>query len=496
MTPPFDFSSPQRQSLLGVLVYFIKNGRALVSAVVVLIATAGKFENGTLYVILGLVLFTILIMTISYLQYRNFTFHIHDDEVIIHHGVIFKEKRIIPFDRIQSVHLHQNFIQQILRVVGLKIDSAGSGQKELEISALDERRARAFQSALRGKPRNEAGRQPEEAAEPEKKLLLRLNVADLLKVGLTENHLRSGLIAVAVVFGYYSQFSQYLESYLEDYVSADLSEYIPEMIRMGVILILSGIAIFLVISVILSLIRTFLRFFEFKAWLEEEMIGLSSGLLRKVEYRIPVSKVQYLVWSGNPLRRILGFKSITVKQAQPQRAQQKTQQVIEIPACYEAQSRELERVVFNREVAQGNLRYRANVIPYLFLSAYFSIALALILLFASSFGPAIFWPALLVIPVIMFLGYKYGRSVSLDWQDDVLVIRKGWIFPRRYVIPVYKAQSVAMVQSIFLKRRGLSNFVFYTASGKVMIRFLPEEVVRDLYNFILYKTESHRGSWM
>jgi len=494
MTQPIDFSTPRRQSLLGVVVYFIKNGRALLSALIVLWATAGKFDNGNLYLALGLLFFLILIFTISYLQYRNFTFHIEGDEVVIHHGVIFKEKRIIPFDRIQSVNLNQNFIQQILQVVGLKIDSAGSQQKELEISALDERTARAFQLALQQRPAEiNADSVP---STPEKTLLLRLDVGDLLKVGLTENHLRSGLLAVAVVFGYYSQFSEYLEDYLSDYVSTDLTAYIPEIVRMGLILVVTGIFIFIIISVILSLVRTFLRFFEFRAWLEEGIIGISSGLLKRVEYRIPVSKVQYLIWSTNPLRKILGFESIVVKQAQPQRAQRKPQQAIAIPACYDKQSRALENVVFNREIRNGFNLNRPSIIPYLIISAYVSVGLTLLVLFATSFTSAIFWPAVLLIPTIIFLGYKYGKSVVVDWQDDVLIIHKGWVFPKRYVIPVYKAQSVAFKQSVFLRRRSLANFVFYTASGKVMIRFLPQEVVINLYNFILYKTEDYKGSWM
>ncbi len=497
MTQQIDFSVPRRQSLLGVVVYFVKNGRALVSALIVLWATAGKFDNGNLYLTLGLIVFVILVFTISYLQYRNFTFHIDGDEVVIHHGVIVKEKRIIPFDRIQSVNLNQNFIQQILQVVGLKIDSAGSQQKELEISALDERTARAFQAALQQRP-VQAG-DDSTSTEPltaKKTLLLKLDVGDLLKVGLTENHLRSGLLAVAVVFGYYSQFSEYLEDYMSEYVSTDLTEYIPEIVRMGLILVVTGILIFSLISVILSLVRTFLRFFEFRAWLEEDIIGISSGLLKRVEYRIPVSKVQYLIWSTNPLRKILGFESIVVKQAQPQRAQRKPQQAIAIPACYDKQSRALENVVFSREIDAGSKQFSANIIPYVLISTYVAIAATLIVLFITAITSAVFWPAVLLIPTIIFFGYKYGKSVSVDWQEDVLIIHKGWVFPKRYVIPVYKAQSVAFKQSIFLKRRSLANFVFYTASGKVMVRFLPQELVINLYNFILYKTEDYKGSWM
>ncbi|MEJ2006393.1 MAG: PH domain-containing protein, partial [Cyclobacteriaceae bacterium] len=291
-------------------------------------------------------------------------------------------------------------------------------------------------------------------------------------------------------------FSQYLEEYISDYVSTDFREYLPEIIRMGVILVFTGIVIFIFISVILSLVRTLLRFFDFRAWLEEDVIGISSGLFKKVEYRIPVSKVQYLVWASNPLRKILGFQSIQVKQAQPQQAGRRNQQAIEIPACYEQQSRALEEVVFKRKVSGGPNLHHANVIPYLFLSAYAGIAISGVLIFATSFSNSPFWAALLIIPFIIFLGYKYGQSVSIDWQDDVIIINKGWIFPRRYVLPAHKAQSVSMVQSMFLKRRGLADFVFYTASGRVGIRFLPEDLATELYNFILYRTENHHGSWM
>ena len=371
-----DFSSPQRQDLLGVLVYFVKNGRALVSLLIVLIATAGEFENGTLYLTVGMLFFTILILLISYLQYLNFTFHIENEEVIIHHGVIFKEKRIIPFERIQSVHLHQNFIQQILGLVGLKIDSAGSQQKELEISALDEKTARAFQDAIQEQPDESGEAVAEKTNQHTRTELLSLDISDLFKVGLTENHLRSGLLAIAVVFGYYQQFSQYLEGYLTDYVGTEIEEFIPEIIRMGMILVITGILIFIVISIFLSLGRTILKFFNFHAWLEKDIIALSSGLLRKIEYRLPVTKVQYLIWSSNPLRRILGFKSIMVKQAQPQRSGRRQQQVIEIPACYDNQSKALENVVFGRHIYPGVNQVRANVIPYMLISFYFSAALS------------------------------------------------------------------------------------------------------------------------
>ncbi|MCA6074059.1 PH domain-containing protein [Fulvivirga sedimenti] len=496
MNKQIDFTKPQRQSLLGVVVYFLKNGRAMVSILIALFVVSGKFEYGSLYLLLALIVLTLLVLTISYLQYKNFTFQIRDDELIIHMGVIFKEKRIIPFDRIQSVHIHQNFIQQILQVVGLKIDSAGSQKKELEISALDSATARAFQKVLEAEKAGEESQVTEETILDETRIeLMRLSISDLFKVGFTENHLKSGLLAIAVVVGYFNQYSQYFEDYLEEYVSTDIKDYLPEIIRMGTIMVLGGVLVFIVVSIIISLVRTVLRFFEFRAWLDKNIIGISSGLLKKNEFRIPVKKVQYLVWHSNPLRKLLGFESVQIKQAQS--AKEVKKQIIEIPACYRNHSDALENLVFGSTIQEGKTIIRPNIVPYVLISTYVSILLV---------GGLIGWMYLLrgtleysfmlAAPAIIFLTFMYARSISVDIQEELLIIRKGWIFPSRFILPYHKAQSMAIHQSIFLKRRKLSNCRFYTASGTVGIRYLPEPITSFIHDYTLYKTETYQGSWM
>ena len=272
MPDPITFSNPRRQSLLGVVVYLVKNGRALLSAFIVLWATSDKIPAPQWVLITGIVLIVLLILVLSYLQFLNFTFHIENNELIVKSGVLFKERRIIPFERIQSVHTHQNLVQQILNVTALKVDSAGSKGKELEIPALDQATANALQAELKNAPQSSASinepRSKAEAVETpaheERIPLLRLDILDLLKIGLTENHIRSGLLAVAVVYGYYSQYSEYVG----DYVDTDVENYLPEVMRMGFVLVIAGAGIFLIASVVLSLINTFLRYFDFRAWLE------------------------------------------------------------------------------------------------------------------------------------------------------------------------------------------------------------------------------------
>jgi putative membrane protein len=130
-----------------------------------------------------------------------------------------------------------------------------------------------------------------------------------------------------------------------------------------------------------------------------------------------------------------------------------------------------------------------------------TLGFAIIPLLVASAGlyyflPQYFYLPLLLIPVIGFFTYKYAQSVGIELQEDLLIITRGWVFPKRILFPYHKAQSMKMSQSIFIRRRDLIHLTIYTAAGSIRIRFLPQQSVEQLYDFCLYRTETHRGKWM
>src|SRR5690606_14196079 len=82
--------------------------------------------------------------------------------------------------------------------------------------------------------------EPEEEEAPKK--LVHLNLRDLLLVGLTENHLRTGFIAVAFVFGTVSQYQEIYESYLEESVD----QYAVQALNAGLMFALAIVVAFIV----------------------------------------------------------------------------------------------------------------------------------------------------------------------------------------------------------------------------------------------------------
>jgi putative membrane protein len=98
--------------------------------------------------------------------------------------------------------------------------------------------------------------------------------------------------------------------------------------------------------------------------------------------------------------------------------------------------------------------------------------------------------------LFIFLGYIYGKSVELHFSDDFILIKKGFIFKNRVVIPTFKLQAVALEENIFLKRRNLSHINLYTAAGSKRVKYLSKKDAIALYDHVLMCVERSSEPWM
>ena len=332
---------------------------------------------------------------------------------------------------------------------------------------------------------------PRDRVWAKERTLVRLSIGDLLLVGITENHLKTGLIAFAFVFGYLSQYRDIIEQYLSGYVDS----YASQVANAGIAMVLAALLLYAVLSVVLSLGRTILRFFNLKAVLKADAVEVSTGLLKRDENRVPIKKIQYIEWHTNPLRRLVGFESAKIKPSGAV-AQNSKGQNIEIPALRSRQSAALAEGAFPgyrlpKTLVAADAWGYARL--YTILAGVFSLPL-LALLYVAFDGYALF--ALVAVAVIGALGYRYGRSVHLRINGNFIAVFRGWIFPVRLIVPTYKIQAVSIEQSVFLVRRGLCHLRIHTAAGDKLIRYIDRSEAAEINNFILYTVESHRGSWM
>ncbi|HKK40726.1 MAG TPA: PH domain-containing protein [Cryomorphaceae bacterium] len=503
----WDIHQPTRQSYLGVIVYMLRNFRALITLLISFVAVAAAAPIFWTIVGIAIIPLMILFALLAYWQYRNFTFHVEGDNLIIHQGVLVKDRKSVPIDRIQSIQVTKNVIQRLLGLVALKVDTAGSRGNELEIPALERERADALRDLLYEKkealldsqsatndPAEEEDSTPRPKVaqrEEEGRVLVKLGLFDLLKVGLTENHLKTGFIAIAFVFGYASQYQELLTEYLEGYVDT----YASQVANAGITLVISMLIFYALVSVVISLVRTLLRFYDLKAVLKSEAVEISTGLLQRNESRIPKKKIQYIQWETNPLRRSVGYESATIKTSNSM-GEVANKQAIEIPALRLESSDYLANGVFPgaqkpEEYIQGDPWAYARL--YAIFGTIIFAPVAFLLFWHFSY-PGI--SALLLIGLFAAYGYRYGKTVRIHFDEKYVYILRGWLFPRRVVLPSFKAQSLQLSQNIILKRRKLGHLTFYTAAGSKTVRFLKESEALNVYNSLLYAVEKHEGSWM
>lgn len=508
MSKEAQFMHVQRQSPIGVLILFFKNLRAAINFVLAVIVV----QFGANFKMLGLglwewgILLTVVFMVISYLQYRRFFFYIKDEHFIVEKGLLRRDKTSVSFARIQSVNTTQNLVHQLTGVTALKIDTAGSQGKEIEIPALSRAYAGELQDYLMAQKQQhseeEAKQEEGQAAElgqvpqfawDQQKPMVHLSLKDLWKVGLSENHLRSGLLLFAIVNGYLWQYEDYLLKPFEPLIEQAANTILASWL----VLLPIGILAFLLVSILYSLIRVILQFYDLRFYLNDRGIFMKAGLLKKNDYHLPRQKIQYFKWKSNPLRKRIGYRTLSIKQAGSVADQ--SRKSISIPGI---QVRDLLQVYAtfypDRKVGpSGKLGSHYLLVLQLFTWLILIPALGLTIFFWWKEMP---WWSYLPLPVFLILGYlwvfHYYRSIEFRINQEIIEIKKGYVFPSMVSLAHFKLQNIQYRQSYFQRRRGLATLNFYTASGSESMPHLPEHLAKQLYNYLLYKIEDSQRSWM
>ena len=483
---PNNLSTPQRQQPLGVIIMFLMNLKKWWQVIVVF---AIPYITGSEQKIsfIGFISISLLLVALwSYLSWKNFFFHVEDQNFVIKEGVFRKEETIIPLERIQSVQLKQNLVQQVINLTSVTIDTAGSGKKEAEISALKQEDAQTLKAYLMTK--KEASQTVlEQPSVYDYQPLMQFTVGDILRVGLTENHLKGALLILGV-FGYLSQYSDYI-GMDDEQVWEQSYQYISTIIPIFSVL-------FIVTSVFMSLWKSFLKYYNLTVTLKNDGVSVKAGLFKIEDNFIPLKKIQYIKWKSNPLRKLIGFKSLGIYQASPVAVKQK--KAITIPGCKSTHRQTINETFYPALFTDDEmLELKPN--------AYWTIRLLLIFELIPIISiPLIYFftdPMMAIIPAVYvllapFFIIKYAAKFKVLISKDLIQIQQGFVFTEKSILKSFKVQNVKLKQSIFQKQSGLVSLKLYTASGSMSIPYVSETAGTALFNKLLFDVESNVEGWM
>lgn len=489
----FDVIQRQSPLVIGVAVFKYLQAvfRQAIWPLVIIFIFGGGADNFTQVVIAITIFAGVFSVAAAAIKYLYFYFVFRNGQLRVAEGLFRKRNLSVPREKIQRVEFEQNVVHRILKVVTLRIETAGAEGEELEIGALSVEKAEALRSLLlSGK---KIAHDTEEEREVKNRPVFKLNLPELVKASLVRNHFRTFGIVMGFLASIYFQFEEVMD--MDKWLSQWLPQWYYSSDRIsGFLLIIPPI---LVLIIMLTVIRTIIQYYNFGLWRTGDGFRVAYGLFNRHTNSALNIKVQYLRWRDNVLMRLVKMHGLFIYQATSVSA--KRDQSIQVPFCFDQQIRLVISDVYPDYDRTAGKEYRPSLryrLVIFFRWGVIPVALGMIYGWFTSMNPG--WVLVLAMWLITFWFYadRYARTMFMTVSDDHIFIERGILEKNRWLLRMSRLQGLSLSQNPWESRRNLSTINLFTAAGTVRFPYLPNDRASELRDYILYKIETNRATWM
>lgn len=497
------FSVPQRQSLSGVILIFfstllkILRGFWVVAVYLLINTPSGPV---LFYSLLGFGVFVLLVFVYSFLYYQNFLFHIdyENEEFRLQKGVIATENIAIPFDKIQQVYFKRSILQRLIGVYSVAVDTAGSKEDEVSISAISKEDADQLLTILTKAKEETAAPGPDaeisETTETEELWTHKLDILTLLKIGISTNYLRGFALVLAFFTTIYNELNTFFEDYAEEL--GEYYERVPgpaDSISFFLILLV----LLLFISILITVLEVFIKYFGLKLIQTRKNLELEMGLKTNTKVSLQPRRVQLMQVLTNPVQKRMNLYEARIALASSENALQKKK--IKIPGLEQSTVEKVRFFLFGNFTSSFEESFRPHII-ILFRRSFLVLIPIVVSYLLLLWSPYISFESWLILAgIFLILGTIYQvlwfKSLQLIFTEDFLQKKQAVWNKREDIFEIYKMQAVTIKQPIWYKRRNLVNVNFHTAGGDISFKAVNKKIL-PFINYILYKVESSGRKWM
>lgn len=386
------------------------------------------------------------------------------DEALIHRtGIVRREERTMPYDRVQHVTVTQKLRHRLFGVGRLEV-AAASGEK-IELDVLTLGAARSLKKAIEGRspasdPAPELGSEPGSADGAASRpgasdvraasgvvdtTLVRLGVADLALAGVT------GARLLVVLGAGFTLLNAIDDLPVDVWSSLDGSD-VPAATTATVA---SAVLVSAVLWFGLAALASVVTDFGFAIRARGDRLVVTKGLLARSEATVPIHRVQVVLFHQSVLRRWLQRTMVRVHSAGGRFA---------VPLLPFAGAVDLLEPLIG-----------CGAFPPLRPAPPMALRRALtrrVVPAAICAGPIAWWArppgaaALLLVPLAALAGWAAYRGLAHGFDDTVLVARRGALYRSFVIVPAHKAQSTRVTSSMLQRRVGLATLHVDVAGGE------------------------------
>ncbi|WP_165356565.1 PH domain-containing protein [Sphingosinicella sp. BN140058] len=425
----------------------------------------------------------------QWLHWYHFRYGVGAHEIVIESGLLNRNRRSIPFDRIQDVDIERALLARLFGLAKVKIETGAGGKDEGVLDSVSTGEAARLREAVRAW-RDDAGRHLAPAVELAaggeaddllQRPLFTMPLDRVLLFGLFD----FSLVYIGGVFAALQAFDDPLKALfgIDIYDAgrwiglADKAAH--SSISLAAIAFVTILAILL--GVITSILRVLARDFGFRLTAEGDRFRRERGLLTRTEAVIAKKRIQLAYVETGLVRRRFGWFWLSF-QTLGEGADGSGHQV----AAPFAQRDEIDLIL------DETVRFRLPPPPTLQMVSQRHVVRALIrkllpptiviVVAAFWWRPALFFLAGL--PVVGLVAAIERRFHRYALDGDLLFVARGVLKQRLFVVPVASMQTVSIVRGWLQRRLGVASVMIDTAGASLTkspsIIDLPLETARML----------------
>lgn len=435
---------------------------------------------------------SVLVLVPALLRFIFFRFYIQNGQLIIKQGAINKKTITLPLDKIQAVHIEQSFLLRLFNAAKISFDTPGSEKMEARIDAISMEKAAALRAYIldQSAPATIEEGEPQVLQPVPERVVLQPGLKDLLKLSITNNHFE----ALGLLFG----FALSLYDNVRDIISYQLAQWFErlpeEMAQSSAILIITLLLLLVLAAVVISTVRVFLQYFNYKVTQAVKGWKIGGGLINTQQRLVPFNKIQFLSWRANWLRKKINFYILHLNAAGAEDVKKKLQ--VSIPITNAAFLPVMARPYYEMPDAalpvygiQKAFVYRRTIMVAIPITVIVGAVLYFIL---ANF----FWMSLLLLPYLVFNYWLVYKKFAFKLTADALQINKGKLGVHTILLKWVKVQQVQVQQSLYQQRHQLASIYFITAAGNVVLPYITLKQALQIQNYVLYKIESSNEGWL
>ncbi|MGA9287055.1 MAG: PH domain-containing protein [Anaerobacillus sp.] len=429
----------------------------------------------------ALVIFTIGNGVLGWFFY---TYHVTNKELRIHQGFIFRKKRFIPSERIQSIDFSQGVIQRLFGLVKVQIETAGGGgEPEVVMSALRRADAEVLRSELYEK-RKTVKDESVEIIEEAEQLQYQLSWRDLLIAASTSG-------GIGVVISFVAAIGSQVENLIPDEFYESVTERVLDATLTYVLL---AVALLLLISWFFSVLGTVFKYGGFILSRVDDDIIINRGILEKRQLTIPVHRIQAIRIVEGVLRQPLGYSTLYVESGGGGGKEEQFATIL-FPLIKRNKVRDLlgeilPEVSIHEECVSLPVRARRRYLFRFMVPALLPVGLITYFLPYGAFS-------FLLLPIAGGLGYLHYRDAGWGVKEGVALLQFRHIGRTRVYVARSHIQAMEMDTTLLQKPRQLTTFkvsILSSLAGKQFrVRDLEQDSGDALMNWYSYRNDNNNS---